>query len=122
MSILAPKRFAGAKLVRQILDFYSLFVSIAEGYSERARKTVQLPVKDPYVTEIRVVTAPQKALRDARFFTDALNTRHFRVSRLYVNRVWEVEPGPEPPDPLAHRRRWIGTGPCRARIRRHWRK
>ena len=92
----------GAKLVRQILDFYSLFVSIAEGYSERARKTVAL-LKDPYVTELRVVTAPQKALRDAHFFTEALNTRHFRISRLYVNRVWGVEPGPEPPDPLAHR-------------------
>src|SRR5205085_9075814 len=28
----------GANLVRQILDFYSLFVSIAEGYAERAEQ------------------------------------------------------------------------------------
>src|SRR5439155_6527666 len=32
----------GANLVRQILDFYSLFVSIAEGYAERAEKTVAM--------------------------------------------------------------------------------
>jgi anion-transporting ArsA/GET3 family ATPase len=92
----------GATLVRQILDFYSLFVSIAEGYSERARKTVAL-LKDPTVTEFRVVTTPQKALRDARFFTEALGSRKFKVSRLYVNRTWEVAPGPETHDGLERR-------------------
>jgi anion-transporting ArsA/GET3 family ATPase len=92
----------GATLVRQILDFYSLFVSIAEGYSERARKTVAL-LKNPAVTEFRVVTTPQKALRDARFFAEALGARNFKVSRLYVNRMWDVAPGLESPDGLEHR-------------------
>jgi len=92
----------GATLVRQVLDFYALFVSIAEGYSERARKTVAL-LKDPAVTEFRVVTTPQKALRDARFFTDALTARHFRVNRLYVNRVWDVPPGAEHHEGLEER-------------------
>jgi len=82
----------GASLVRQILDFYSLFVSIAEGYAERAQKTVAL-LKDPSVTEFRVVTTPQKALRDARFFHEALTSRKFHIGGLYVNRVWDLEPG-----------------------------
>jgi anion-transporting ArsA/GET3 family ATPase len=84
----------GANLVRQILDFYSLFMSIAEGYAERAQKTVAL-LKDPAVTEFRVVTTPQKAMRDARFFHEALSSRNFPVGALYVNRVWGLEPGPE---------------------------
>jgi len=92
----------GTNLVRQILDFYSLFVSIAEGYAERAEKTVAL-LKDPAVTEFRVVTTPQKALRDARFFHEALGSRKFPIGALYVNRVWGLEPGPEFPDGLARR-------------------
>jgi anion-transporting ArsA/GET3 family ATPase len=90
----------GANLVRQVLDFYSLFVSIAEGYAERAQKTVTL-LKDPAVTEFRVVTTPQKALRDARFFHDALTTRKFHIGALYVNRVWRLEPGTAPAAGLA---------------------
>src|SRR5216683_2895787 len=92
----------GANLVRQVLDFYSLFVSIAEGYAERAEKTVAM-LKDPAVTEFHVVTTPQKALRDARFFHEALGSRKFPIGALYVNRVWGLEPGPEFPDGLARR-------------------
>jgi anion-transporting ArsA/GET3 family ATPase len=77
----------GANLVRQILDFYSIFVSIAEGYANRAEKTVAL-LKDPSVTEFRVVTTPQKALRDARFFSAALKERGFPLGTVYVNRMW----------------------------------
>src|SRR6185369_17709081 len=87
----------GASLVRQILDFYSLFVSIAEGYAERAVKTVAL-LKDPAVTEFRVVTTPQKALRDARFFHEALSSRKFPIGALYVNRVWGLEPVQDYPE------------------------
>src|SRR5262249_1546374 len=99
----------GANLVRQVLDFYSLFVSIAEGYAERAQKTVAL-LKDPAVTEFRVVTTPQKALRDARFFGDALSSRKFPISTLYVNRMWTVEPAPHAADGLAARvMEWYGS-------------
>jgi anion-transporting ArsA/GET3 family ATPase len=84
----------GAKLVQQVLDFYSLFLSIAEGYAERAQKTVAL-LKDPKVTEFRVVTTPQKAMRDAQFFYDELSSRNFPIGALFVNRVWGLEPGPE---------------------------
>jgi anion-transporting ArsA/GET3 family ATPase len=77
----------GVNLVRQILDFYSIFYPIAEGYARRAEKTVAL-LRDPAVTEFRVVTTPQKALRDAAFFTEALAERHYSIGALCVNRAW----------------------------------
>ena len=90
----------GTKLVRQILDFYSIFVSIAEGYAERAEKTVGL-LKDPAVTEFRVVTTPHKALRDAQYFVSALDQRKFHVGAMYINRTWDQKPEAAPPDGLA---------------------
>ncbi len=99
----------GANLVRQVLDFYSLFISIAEGYAERAQKTVAM-LKDPTITEFRVVTTPQKAVRDAGFFQDALKSRSFPIGVLYVNRVWGIEPGPAHPDGIAGRlMEWYGA-------------
>jgi len=77
----------GTHMVRQILDFYSLFYPIAEGYSDRARHTVAL-LRDPDVTDFRVVTIPAKALRDARFFLDALKKRKFAAGSICVNRTW----------------------------------
>jgi len=77
----------GATMVRQMLDFYSLFHPIAEGYSDRARRTVNL-LRDPKVTEFRVVTVPAKALRDAKFFIEALNKRRFAIGMICVNRAW----------------------------------
>lgn len=90
----------GANLVRQVLDFYSIFVSIAEGYAQRAQKTVAL-LKDPAVTEFRAVTTPQKALRDARYFASALEARKFPLGAFYVNRVWQQAPLEETPEGLA---------------------
>jgi anion-transporting ArsA/GET3 family ATPase len=77
----------GANMVRQMLDFYSLFYPIAEGYSARARRTVAL-LRDRNVTEFRVVTVPAKALRDAEFFIEALNKRRFAIGMICVNRSW----------------------------------
>jgi anion-transporting ArsA/GET3 family ATPase len=81
----------GANLVRQILDFYSLFLPVAEGYAARARKTVAL-FKDHAVTGFRVVSTPHKALRDTQFFEGELSQRGFQLTGLYINRVWEGEP------------------------------
>lgn len=83
----------GVNLVRQILDFYSIFYPIAEGYARRAEKTVAM-LHDPAVTEFRVVTTPQKALRDAAFFTEALGERKFSVGTFCVNRAW-LHPFPD---------------------------
>ncbi len=89
----------GARLVSQILEFYSLFVSIAEGYSERARKTVAL-LKNPGVTEFRIVTTPQKAVADTSYFMAQLSARGFPVEAVCVNRVWTEAAGPERADGL----------------------
>ena len=90
----------GANMVQQVLDFYSLFLSNAEGYARRAEKTLKL-LRDAKVTEFRVVTTPQKALRDAAYFQKELTVRGFSPSGFYVNRVWQAEPGPDKPDGLA---------------------
>ncbi len=83
----------GATLVSQVLDFYSIFVSIAEGYAERARGTTAL-FRNPQVTDFRVVSTPGKAIRDATFFADALGERNLSMGAFYINRVWRLEPGP----------------------------
>jgi anion-transporting ArsA/GET3 family ATPase len=90
----------GAQMVRQVLDFYSLFYPIAEGYSSRARRTVAL-LRDPGITEFRVVTIPSKALRDARFFLDELYRRKFHIGMVCVNRAWLHAQPENPPDGLA---------------------
>lgn len=90
----------GTKLVKQVLDFYSIFVATAEGYADRAQRTVAM-LKDPAVTEFRIVSTPQKALRDARFFSDALKARQFHAAGMYVNRVWPECPETGPVDGLA---------------------
>jgi len=77
----------GTNMVKQILDFYSLFYPIAEGYSARARKTVAL-LRDPKVTEFRVVTIPSKAVRDGAFFLEELKKRGFPAGMICVNRTW----------------------------------
>lgn len=81
----------GAKLVREVIDFYSLFVPVAEAFALRAQRTVAL-LKDPAVTDFRMVSTPHKARRDARFFSKALQDRGLRLSRVMVNRVWDREP------------------------------
>jgi anion-transporting ArsA/GET3 family ATPase len=90
----------GANMVRQMLDFYSLFYPIAEGYSARARRTVAL-LRNPNMTEFRVVTIPSKALRDAEFFIDALNKRKFAIGMICVNRTWNHSQPEIAPEGLA---------------------
>lgn len=83
----------GAHLTRQVLDFFSIFRGIAEGYAHRARHTAEL-LRDPQVTSFTVITSPLKAMRDAEFFLSELERRKFRVSSLVVNRVWPRLPLP----------------------------
>lgn len=80
----------GTAMVRQILDFYSLFHPVAEGYSERARRTTSL-LRDSSVTKFRIVTVPGKAVRDAEFFLGALKKRDFTPGMICVNRTWLYE-------------------------------
>jgi anion-transporting ArsA/GET3 family ATPase len=84
----------GATLVRQVLDFYALFLPVAEGYADRAVKTVAM-LRNPSITEFRVVSSPQKAFRDVGFYQEALRQRGFQLSEALINRVWT--PGPSRP-------------------------
>lgn len=77
----------GANLVRQVLDFYSIFRSIAEGYADRARRTSSL-LHDPKSTAFFVVTTAFKAARDGNYFCGELGKRNYRVDTLIVNRLW----------------------------------
>jgi anion-transporting ArsA/GET3 family ATPase len=90
----------GANMVRQLLDFYSLFYPIAEGYASRARRTVAL-LRNSGITEFRVVTIPSKALRDARFFMEELNKRRLAIGMVCVNRAWQHAQPETAPDGLA---------------------
>ena len=77
----------GASLVREILDFFSVFQTVAETYANRAKRTLRL-LRDPRVTGFSVVTTPFKAGRDANYFWSQLRDRRFSVESLIVNRVW----------------------------------
>ena len=77
----------GANLVRKVLDFYSVFRTIAEGYAERARTTSAL-LHDPNATTFTIVTSAFKAERDVEFFLGELKKRRFHVETVIVNRLW----------------------------------
>jgi anion-transporting ArsA/GET3 family ATPase len=86
----------GAGVVGQVLDFYSVFRSIAEGYAERARASARM-LRDPRTCGFHVVTVPSKALLDGEYFLKELSRRGYTVDGLIVNRVWKaVELRPEP--------------------------
>jgi anion-transporting ArsA/GET3 family ATPase len=87
------EQMLGAQLARQILEFFSIFRTIAEDYAKRARRTLAL-LRDPKVTSFTVVTSPFKARRDGNFFADELGKRNFPVGALVVNRVWPLLPAP----------------------------
>ncbi len=77
----------GANLVRQVLDFYSVFRTIAEGYAVRARRTSSL-LHDHKITAFIIVTSAFKARRDGDYFLGELEKRKFRVETMIVNRLW----------------------------------
>lgn len=98
----------GTTLVRQILDFYSVFHTIAEGYAERARRTTAR-LRDPRTTGFSIVTTPFKASRDAAFFVRELQARKFPIRSVTVNRVWpavDMEMPPDAPARVAETLRW----------------
>lgn len=76
----------GARVVGDVLDFYSAFRTIAEGYGARAKGTVA-GLRDPRFSEFWVVTTPGKAVRDVDFFARELTGRHFPVIGVIVNRA-----------------------------------
>lgn len=87
----------GSDLVRQILEFFSVFRSIAEGYARRARRTLAL-LRDPGTASFVIVTTPFKAKRDGDYFCEEMIKRKFPVGALVVNRVWPPLDVSLPPD------------------------
>ncbi len=89
------EELVGVGVVGQVLDFYGLFRSIAEGYAKRARRTAAM-LRDPETARFFIVTIPDKAERDVEFFERELQARHYPAPRTIVNRCW-----PEPPEGLS---------------------
>jgi anion-transporting ArsA/GET3 family ATPase len=91
----------GAKLVRQILDFYSVFRTVAEGYAGRAKRTAAL-LRDDSTAQFCIISTPSKARLDAHYFWTELNDRNFPVRSLIINRSWVPleRPVPEHLSPL----------------------
>ena len=85
------EQMLGATLTRQILDFFSIFRTIAEDYAHRARRTLAM-LRNPEITTFTVVTTPFKARRDGDFFLEELSKRKFPVGSMIVNRVWPILP------------------------------
>ena len=77
----------GAKLVHQVLDFFSIFRRIAESYGKRSESILAV-LRDPRHTSFTIVTTPLKAHRDAEYFWTELTNRKFAVGAMVVNRVW----------------------------------
>jgi anion-transporting ArsA/GET3 family ATPase len=77
----------GANLVTQVLDFFSLFHEVAEGYGQRARKTIAI-LRDPRTTAFTIVTTASGARRDGNYLYTELTKRKYHVEALIVNRLW----------------------------------
>jgi anion-transporting ArsA/GET3 family ATPase len=81
------EQILGTTMIRQVLDFYSVFRTIAEGYAERARRTTAL-LHDPETTTFTIVTTAVKAARDGEHLWDELRRRQFAVASMIINRLW----------------------------------
>jgi anion-transporting ArsA/GET3 family ATPase len=81
------EKLAGAQLTRDVLEFFSAFQGVAEGYARDTGKTLAA-LRDPKVTAFTIVSSPFKARADAAWFWQELHTRKFAVERLVVNRIW----------------------------------
>jgi anion-transporting ArsA/GET3 family ATPase len=81
------EELVGAQLTRDILEFYSAFIDVAEGYAAEAGRTLEM-LRDAEITSFTVVTTPSKARRDGQYFSEELRKRKFYIESLVVNRVW----------------------------------
>jgi anion-transporting ArsA/GET3 family ATPase len=87
----------GETLVHQVLEFFSIFRKIAQGYADRAEQTLRL-LHDPTITSFTIVTTPFKARRDGEYFWNELTKRNFSVRGMVVNRLWPLLPAELPAD------------------------
>jgi anion-transporting ArsA/GET3 family ATPase len=87
------EELVGTGVIADVLEFYSLFRTIAEGYAERARKTVERLRRDG---TFWIVTVPAKAIKDVQHFSAGLRSRRFPVQGVIVNRMFPWFPPEDP--------------------------
>ena len=81
------EQLIGAALAGQILEFFSIFQPVAEGYASGARRTIGL-LRDSKSAAFTVVSSPARARQDGNYFFGELTNRGYAVEELIVNRVW----------------------------------
>jgi anion-transporting ArsA/GET3 family ATPase len=81
------EKIVGGELLSDVLEFFSVFQAVAEGYARDAEKTLGI-LRGPDAGGVTIVTSPLKARGDAGWFLAELQKRKFRVDRMVINRVW----------------------------------
>ncbi len=90
------QQLVGAALAGQVLEFFSMFQPVAEGYAKRAKNTMKT-LRDSRITSFRIVSSPGRARQDGNYFFTELTKRKFTVDDLIVNRLWpELSLDPSP--------------------------
>jgi anion-transporting ArsA/GET3 family ATPase len=88
-------RILGTQFLQDISEFFLNFQSMYDGFVERARAVERL-LHDRRTTFIVVSTLEDVPVREAEFFIDALDERHFHLGALVLNKVlpsYLLDPG-----------------------------
>jgi anion-transporting ArsA/GET3 family ATPase len=88
-------RILGTQFLQDISEFFLNFQSMYDGFVERARAVDRL-LHDRRTTFIVVSTLEDVPVREAEFFIDALDERHFHLGALVLNKVlpgYLLDPG-----------------------------
>ncbi|MEI7593298.1 MAG: ArsA-related P-loop ATPase [Actinomycetes bacterium] len=83
---LVADRVLGSQFLADIAEFFVLFQTMYDGFVERA-KSVKRIMQDPRTTFMVVTTLETLPAREADFFIDALEARHFHLGALVLNKV-----------------------------------
>jgi anion-transporting ArsA/GET3 family ATPase len=94
------QQLVGAAQAGQVLEFFSMFQPVAEGYAKTARNTIGI-LRDSRTTSFTIVSSPGRARQDGSYFFAELTKRKFAVEQLIVNRLWPdlnltLSPGASP--------------------------
>jgi anion-transporting ArsA/GET3 family ATPase len=79
-------RILGTQFLQDISEFFMLFQTMYDGFVQRARAIDRL-LHDRRTTFIVVSTLEDLPVREAEFFIDALDERHFQLGALVLNKV-----------------------------------
>jgi hypothetical protein len=105
------QELVGANLVSEVLDFFSLFHEVAEGFGQRARNTIRT-LRDPKTTAFTIVSTASAARRDGAYLHTELTKRKYHVEELIVNRLWpelHLSPGASASPAVQELAAWCGS-------------